>query len=469
MKQGLIVEGGLSRNEQLRAFIACSTGLSLLGAISSAVTVKGGVWFDHLRSGKLLLSGHVPDNPTYPIWGYSIFAAVFGDSLLWIQAALAVAVATWWFRIVMERSGVDGFYASRRFAVLIALALLPWFAVVTTYFSNSIACILALMACCLLWRADMTGLWTWRTILAGLILGLAANIRGEFLVISFLLSICVLFSGWLAGKDRTPSTKPFVNTSLLLASVLAAMIPWAVFTKAVTGEYRLTSSNSGAVSYLGLGLLPNNPWNIVAKDEYVDNIALKDIGSNSAWTIASDQYFKTLYNEAILREPIAFARRLILGWKIMLLQGMYVPNMRQVLITEKNDELVASFAVEQIKNNLSLSADLYTIDRARSAGVGLRHLKGHHIAVIACEILLRTFTVILLLGLMAVLIFRLVSQWPYTFVGWTALAFVIVLFLISGFVQTSPRHSTLLLPIVLGALLMSKRRVQTLYHNQKSI
>ena len=40
-----------------------------------------------------MIAGIAPDNPTYPMWGFSFLAALFGTSLPWAQAAAATAVA----------------------------------------------------------------------------------------------------------------------------------------------------------------------------------------------------------------------------------------------------------------------------------------------------------------------------------------------------------------------------------------
>lgn len=456
MSKKYTVPGGDQRaSTQTVVFLALSIVFLALGLFCSAYTGKGSVWIDHVDSGRILLAGQVPDNPTYPIWGYSLLAGLVGDRLAWLQAALAVGVLGWWFRLVQRGTSHRAFGRTNAFAALLALALLPWFAVVTTYFSNSMACILALAGCCALWQAEHSQRATGLLVFAGFAFGLAANIRGEFLLIALLVSF-LIFVAEVRAQQRTLSAA-IIRSASFMVPFIAVMIPWAAYTHAVTGEVRFSSTNSGGVAYLGLGVLPGNPWNVLPKDEFVDQIAMQSVGSRSAWTLAADQHFKNLYRDAIKQEPLAFLRRIWLGWRLMLLQGMYVPNIRHLLSSTPNDELLLNYAVERVKNSLSLSADHYMLDRIRKENVDASTLELRHFVVVALEVFLRATTTLLLVGLVAALAYQTVKYWPYTFVGWTAIIFVSVLVLVAGLVQTSPRHTTAILPIVLVALLMGGR------------
>jgi hypothetical protein len=443
---------------QLAIFVLLSSFFCVLGAVLASTSPKGSVWVDHLTSGRLLLSGRVPDNPTYPMWGYSLLAGTLSDYLIWVQAVLAIIVSTWWFSLICSNRVNLGLKLGPFFPVLVSIGLIPWFGLATTYFSNSIAIILALLAVCFLWQAENTGHWLKMAALCGVNLGLAANIRSEFVVISFLLGFCVFAYNWKI--QRVSLGKSLGRTLALILPVMLAMTPWAAHSYSSTGELRFKSTNSGAVAYLGLGSLPGNPWGIEPKDEYVDKLALDALGSRSAWTPAADKHFSRLFGDAIRQHPEAFVKRVANGWRVMLLQGFYLPNLRQVFFSDVRDEIVAGLAVEKMKASLSLGVDLYASDRAKKAGVDLTQLQARHIAVVVLEAMLRILGVVLLVCLLVILVYRLLRYWPYTFSGWVAATFMLVTVVVAGLIQTSPRHSTLLLPIILGAVLMGQKSKQ---------
>jgi hypothetical protein len=447
-------EAGRSGPTPLTVFVLLSSFFCTLGAAVASTTPKGSVWLDHLASGQSLLSGQVPTNPTYPLWGYSLLAATLSDQLVWVQAVLAILVSGWWFALVLKANPGVGSVHGVWFPALVAVGLLPWFALATTYFSNSITIVLALLAACLLWQAEMSGRWPARAALAGLMLGLAANIRSEFVVIACLLGVCVFVYSWRVQRASLRNSSG--RAIALVAPVLLAMLPWAVYSQATTGEFSFKSTNSGAVAYLGLGSLRANPWNVQPKDEFVDQLAKEAVGARSAWTPAADKHFSRLYRDAIRQEPAAFARRVVNGWRVMVLQGLYLPNLRQAAFDETRDQVLAGLAVERMKAALSLGVDLYALDRARSEGVDLSQLQARHFIVIALESTLRVLGVMLFIGMLLVLAYRFFMRWPYTFAGWVAAAFTAVVVIVAGLIQTSPRHSTLLLPIILGALLMGQ-------------
>ncbi len=447
-----------ARRAQLNTFLAVSALLSAIGTYCALSMAPGSVWDDHLQAGQKLLAGVAPEVPAYPIWGFSLLAGLFGPSLIWLQAVGAVVVAGFWFHTLTRKLPVvAGWRSGHGFAVLLALAMAPWFAVAASYYSNSMACILGLAATCLLWRSLDSDRWLPWTLASALTFGIAANIRTEFLLITLLLAIAIVAAAPLiAGSTWLQRA---VRAAVFLAVTFVALVPWSIYTHATTGEYRLTSSNSSASYYLGLGVLPNNPWGVVLNDDFVDKLVQDKVGAKSAPTLAGELYLKDAFKQAIAAHPWAFAKRVVYGWRVMLLQGFYVPNMRLIWAPTPEDSMLMSLAVERFKQAASLSVNWYAIKEAERLGVDLKDLRAEHYALIGAETLLRAVYVLLMLGLVVAFLWRFVShvlrRRPLGFADAAAAVYLVHMFFVAGFIQTSPRHSTLVLPALLGALALA--------------
>lgn len=446
------------RRAQLTTFLLVSALLSGVGTYCALSMSPGSVWDDHLQAGQKLLAGVVPEVPAYPIWGFSLLAGLFGSALVWLQAVLGVVAAGFWFDTLTRKlPDRTGWRSGRGFAVLMALMMAPWFAVAASYYSNSMACILGLAATCLLWRSLDSDRWLPWTLASALTFGIAANIRTEFLLISLLLAMALVASGPLiAGSTWLQRS---TRAAVLFATTLVAMVPWSIYTHATIGEYRLTSSNSSASYYLGLGVLPNNPWGVVLNDDFVDKLVQEKVGAKSAPTLLGEQYLKGAFKEAVVAHPVAFAKRVVYGWRVMLMQGFYIPNMRLIWAASPEDSLLMSLAVERFKQAASLSVNWYAIREAESRGVDLEDLRTEHYVLLGAETLLRVVYVLVMIGLVASFLWRFTSRLlrrlPLGFADAIAAVYIVHMFFVAGFIQTSPRHSTLALPALLGALALA--------------
>ena len=109
------------------------------------------------------------------------------------------------------------------------------------------------------------------------------------------------------------------------------------YTKTSTGKILLSATNGAAVSYLGLGYLPNNPWKINPKDHYVNQVANEN-NINSTWGLDGSEFFKNKFKIAVYNYPFAFINRILIGWKYMLFQGPHFLNMGKIFYSHSKKD-----------------------------------------------------------------------------------------------------------------------------------
>lgn len=428
--------------------------IALLGAMWAHGMPAGSVWRYHLDAGRDLLAGRLPYTPTYPIWGYSLLAAGVGDVLIWIQAFLATtALALWWRVVTMGAGSPGGLLASGRWPGLTAFLMAPWLLLATSYYSNSMGSILALFGFGALW-------WYWDgrrgvgwLVLAGVCFGLGANIRGEYLMIAGLMAV-----GLVVCRQRgVHSTwgERIVRAAVFLAAVIAMMVPWMVYTAKVTGAPRLTAANGAVSIYQGLGTLPGNPWGIVPTDEASQWIARRHLGAE-AWSQVGERYFSAALREAIRQHPDAALRRVLHGWRAQLMQGLYIPNLRAFVATDERDEVIMGLALETLRQGIGAGANSTPMERARELGLGLSDLTARHVFVLAAELSLRAIYGLVFLGLVGAAGWLCWRGRIDSLQAWTVGVLFFQLLFVSGVVYALPRHSTLILPVLVGVLLRAR-------------
>jgi hypothetical protein len=84
----------------------------------------------------------------------------------------------------------------------------------------------------------------------------------------------------------------------------------------------LTSSNGGALLYITLGQLPNNPWKIVHDDPVYFAFA-RDHGFASPYSPEADVALRQAFRAAVAAEPAAFARKVGRNFAMAIIGGVY--------------------------------------------------------------------------------------------------------------------------------------------------
>jgi hypothetical protein len=203
--------------------------------------------------------------------------------------------------------------------------------------------------------------------------------------------------------------------------------------------------------YLGLGLLQDNPWGIEDSDEFVAEIADAN-GLGSPWSYESNKYFKQEFVAAIAEHPGSFAKRVVHGWVQVLTQGVYLPDFRE-LLADDDDLLLVDVINEDWKERLGLNVNQNDVARYHDLGLSPDDADLTHYGVLIAEYGLRAFyaAVFLLLLVLSTLV-AVVSR-PVRFVSCVLVAYIGFELIVTCLVFPVPRHTTIVLPVLLMTLL----------------
>lgn len=407
-----------------------------------------GIWHAHVSDGQALWSGVAPDEPGFPMWGYDWLAAPLGEAVVAVQIALLLGAFAWWLLPLVgsaaKRRGVATWLSN---PALLMVLLAPWIWLVSSYYSNALSAVLVWLGTWMLLESMRRDRHLAFFAGAGGLLGLAANVRTEHLLLVGLLALGLCACEAARGAWRTGA----LRAATLLASSLLTMLPWVVYTQQTLGTARLTSTNGGGVMYLGLGVLPGNPWGVRADDPFVHEIALAEVGTR-AWSAPANDLLQERFREAVAAHPAAFARRVARGWRLALTQGVFVPPIEQLVEMSERDVELADYLNERAKGALGLAVNRRELAEYEAEGLSLEDVAPLHYALVVGEYATRgAFAVMFLALLLAsgVAVWRLGPKEPIT---WVWLAYVGSWLFTAGFVQTLPRHTTLIVPVLVTAV-----------------
>ncbi len=244
-----------------------------------------------------------PDVVTWPAWGYAwivgwvprsgwiiVLQACFGALVL---AALAIRL-----RFAMPRqAGIV--------AALCVLAI-PWHDMQVTLYPSGLAGSLVLAALLVL-DAAMGKNNLKAAVIAGVLTGLAQNLRTEFVLVPVFIGICLLIlKSWRVIAPA--SMKPMWA---FILTAFALQLPWAIFYHAETGRFSLTESNFGHVMYVSLGSSANNPWGIVGDDAGAMKAVHDEGYSFSSLSESGNQVLRRLVWAKVKEHPSGMVQRTV--------------------------------------------------------------------------------------------------------------------------------------------------------------
>ena len=426
--------------------------LSSFAFYISSILPKGNIWDNrHLKDGLLFLKGSISETPSYPMWGYSLLAGVFKENIILFQGALLLLVFLYWYKSLFGFATTV--QRTRKLTkiienpIVVSVILTPFIFLSLSYYSNSIANIPSFLGVWILYLAveNKRGIGYYAT--SGLLIGLGFHFRSEILLLGILLFFAYLAFGFLKRSVRYY----FKMSSIFLLTLILAVLPWTIYTSYTVKQPLISSTNGGAVMYRDLGILPNNPWNIIDSDSYVSRIA-RERNLGQAWSLEADKYFKMQYLKSIKEHPISFAQRVMLGWRHMLTQGLYFPAFRYSF--NNRDEILADYLNERMKFALGLNVNTIELEQYRSMGIDSKALSFRHYAIVMLEYGLRFIYLvifIMLLGSCILLSLKTRFNNPISFIFAAHFAFILFT---SGCIQTLPRHTTLILPICVSTMIV---------------
>jgi hypothetical protein len=442
-------------------FLILAAGFLIMGSISALTLPLGSVWFDSLENGKMLISGQIPPVPAYPMWGYCLLVALMGTALIILQALLAFL----FLLLCFPGNRCATFRAlkispSWAFQLVCAVLLIPWFFLATTSLTKSITSILICFATCCLYKG-VTNKNLLLVTLAGVSFGLGYNIRNEVIILAFLYFLVLCIDQ--LRRDIAWRTKLKVLVSFSV-SVVVFTVPWLIYTKFTIGHPDISATNGGAVKYLGLGVLPNNPWGIIPSDAYVWEVAVNH-NIETPWGYEADQFFSNRFTEAVKTHPKAFFFRILRGWQLMFMQGLYFPDFRQLFYVDignhvfrvKKEYIPYDYLNEKLKEALHLKIDNLLIERYESEGMGFDQVKLKHWIAVLGEYFLRGSFALVFVCAVGALLFSAIRFPTWNLCITLPLACLGYDLFIAGYVQTLPSHTTQVWPVLIMFQLQSDK------------
>ena len=143
-------------------------------------------------------------------------------------------------------------------------------------------------------------------ILSGASLGFLAYFRSDWMLIASVFFLAMIIA-------RRPWKIVFTVIGLLILLQLALMVPLALRSKRISGNYRVTPSTVGWVLLNGLGQYPN-PWGIDGTDGARSREA-EDAGYDSPSSPEANDMFINRFKDSVVSNPTAYmkilARRLV--------------------------------------------------------------------------------------------------------------------------------------------------------------
>ncbi len=292
-----------------RTIVPYGRDLALLGAIGAVIALADlllshpilSVFNKLVAIAAWLQGGAKPDVVTWPAWGYA-WVVVAVPKFEWIVALQACSGAVVLVALV-RRLQLDMPRQGALIAILCILAV-PWHDMQVTLYPSGLAGTLVLAALLSLDSALRKNTLALAA-LAGVLMGLAQNLRTEFALLPAFIGVCIAaLKHWRI--IQISSMKP------VWAFVLAAVIlqlPWAFFYHAQTGRYSLTESNFGHVMYVSLGSSRKNPWKIAGNDQGAMQ-AVRDAGYDvSSLSEPGNQVLRRMVWANVRQHPGAVLQR----------------------------------------------------------------------------------------------------------------------------------------------------------------
>ena len=357
---------------------------------------QGGIFYgrylvlsESIREFAYSYPGQAGSAATYPIWGYPVLMAVL-DPLLDIQSVyilqyLLLLVSFWLIYRYFDIPGWDTPFKMVLFhGALVAFAM-----------SLSVKWPLAIVSFLLL----VFGLLHQgrKYSLASLALLLAVHFRFEAIVLWGIYLVFLLsesLRGRIRYRDLLPAGKNPYGAGLLIICSLFLLTSWPLFQYLQHGQLLLGTSNSGGVLYIGLGQLPNNPWNRVFADKSATDYA-RSQGVEDAWDLEGNRVLTRRFLRDVSEHPLAFVGKVLYNQLRILSGGFYIAELRTLSVRRdpaKDEEQKALFARYKsdvpslFQDTLSLNVHAYTM---------------------LSQLFLKILSILLFLGLLGTLLFRL--------------------------------------------------------------
>jgi len=258
--------------------------------------------------------------PTFPMWGYSWLMLAMPDRWprLVFQNALALVVIALLLRMLANGPRMD---QKELTAIRILFAFsLPWFAFQSVPWEQGVAGSLTVAGSALL-AASVSARHriAWPLVGSGIAFGLASNFRSDILLLPL-----VLASVW--ALSLLPRRRAAGACAAWLVCAYLPLVPWGLYTRNITGQFLLSSTNSGQVSTISFGVVPDNPWGITVSDEdpHLRRMVEERFGPGARpLSLECDRFLNARFREMVKEAPGVYLHKVLSVSVQQLLGGAY--------------------------------------------------------------------------------------------------------------------------------------------------
>lgn len=252
--------------------------------------------------------------PTFPMWGYGWLLMVTQQRVLIfsLQLAIAIICGGLFLRVFLKKTNV------LPWALLVLSLCIPWYALQTTLTPYGLAGSLVCLALALLiLGTESTKGWAY-IVSAGLVFGIALNLRSDFYLMPVGLAAIVVYS--------FRSWRVLGQLAAWAVVIGVTMIPWMIYSNAVSGKPLLTSTNGGHSLFIGLGQYPDNVWGITPSDNdpLMHEILSNEVGDGvHSCSHEADDILKQEFKTRVRENPNEYANKALLSLFNAITSGAY--------------------------------------------------------------------------------------------------------------------------------------------------
>jgi hypothetical protein len=316
----------MSQRVRERAFLALCGGTAVvISALNYSALGMDGLlpyyqdYRNVIASGFDLARGTL-GHPTFPMWGYG-WLLLLTDSkpvLLILQNCLGLLAVWMLFRHLRDR---ERWTVPAPLLLTVGVLLtVPWFALHSVRWPNSIAASLLLFSILLFVQAlRVRSAVNPRLIASAICFGMLLNFRSDYYLLPLAMAA--------VPPVLLPEGRRLVSALLVwVVLVYAALGPWALYTRHATGEFLINSTNSGHVLFIGLGNLPDNAWGITGSDQdpAMNDVLVREFGEpTSSLVLKADHVLKREFRQRVADHPAEFLRKMAHNARATVLGGVY--------------------------------------------------------------------------------------------------------------------------------------------------
>ena len=246
------------------------------------------------------------NSPTFPMWGYGAILFLFEKKylLLVVFQQLFTIFTIYTLLSFLKKLNFNKSVCDYTKIILLLFGF-PWFifhSVIWPYSVSANLLVLGLIYLSLGLQNSSFKFFVYSSVCYGILL----NFRSDYIYHYFFLSCFLILH--LFFRNRKNLTKGFT----WIAIVMLFLVPWGLHSKRETGNYLLSSTNSGHVLFISLGQLPNNVWGITPEDgdPIMKSIVKSKFGENAkSLTFGPDKELKRAWLKNIRQYPKEFFRK----------------------------------------------------------------------------------------------------------------------------------------------------------------